>query len=276
MKRFVSLLILILISKILFAQTNTIAEHAYIKVINDGPSTAPDFTVVTVNNLKTGNVKEICTDVTSLYWSLQQENNEKDYKKLKEYLLSKSSKRIFDLKDADALVRLNFDSYNLKNENAIRSIIINKHLTDSLKKFVKFRELLNKYLDDYRDKRQDILDEIADSITTKRPLSEEESKMIGDLRDRFYDDYYTKPIYNQYRKVSEQGENLMKIWNLKIKKHKTKILKTEVESSRMYYKFFQQYYKIYGINFCHIAFKYGIITYLGDENPVVGFGEVII
>jgi hypothetical protein len=275
MKRWIILLVLVFLGKMLIDQSNVLAEQAYVHVINHGLSTAPEFIVITANNSKTGQAREICLEVTSFYWGLMKETPGKDDKELKQYMFSKSGERVFNFENADALQQINFDNYHLKNENVIKLIIIDNHLADSLKKLVRFREILGKERNDYYRKRQDILKQMADSIKTKRSLSVEENKMISDLPDRYYDDYYSKPIYNKYRNVSEQGENFMKTWNLKILKYKIKILKVEAESKRMNYKFFQQYYDIYGISFCHVAFKFGIITYLGDELAVVGFGTVI-
>lgn len=259
----------------LHAQNSNTSEKAFINVVKEGPSTGPDFIVVKINNLNTGTSKEVCTDVTSLFFALQVETKEDDNNKITQYLLSKSATRTFDLRNPEALDRLDFNLYTLHDEKKIESLITNQNLRDSLRKLTKFGEVLSSKMDDHYDKRQDILKEISDSIKKVRPLTDEEAKMIGDLRDRYYDDYYTKPIYDRYRTVSANGEFLMKIWSEKIKRYKDEISKYEAESKRMYDKFFQQYYKMFGISFCHVAFKYGIITYFGDENPKVGFSRVL-
>jgi hypothetical protein len=275
MNKLMGLILLIIMSESPRAQNSIMAEKAFRSVINEGLSTAPKIIVVQINNLNTGVSKEICKDMSSFFWAIQRENNELDFNKLNIYLLSKSSDRTFDLKNNYALDRINFNDYLLSNSKEIESIIENGHLVDSLKKLENFNLIVGKQLDDYRDKREDLLDEISDSIKKVRPLTSEEHKMINDLGDRYYDNYYTKPIYDKNRKVSEQGKKLMRIWTSKIKNYSTKISEVEAESKRMYNKFFQQYYKIYGLGFCHVAFTYGIITCFGDENPVVGFSEVV-
>src|ERR1700733_10843828 len=185
-------LILMISAQQLFAQSEKTIERAYIKVINDGMSTAPEFVGINVKNLNKGVTKEICTEATSLLWSLQQELSESAFKTVDKYLLSKSSERYFEFKDTTALKRLYFDEYNLKNGDEINSIIIQGHLVDSLRRLSTYRSILNQAADAFYEKRRDILDKIGDSIKTKRPLTDEEIKMLGDLRDSYYDDYYTK------------------------------------------------------------------------------------
>lgn len=256
----------------LYGQNSNIAEKAYIDVVKEGPSTGPLFIVVNINNLNTGVSNEVCTDISTLFWALSQENNTSDREK---YLLSKSSDRNFDFKDQNALNRLNFSNYKLNKEKKIKILIEKKHLRDSLNKLVNFYEIERQAFYKYADQRQNLLKEVRDSISTVRSLTSEEDKMISNLKDRYYDDYYSKSEFNKYRTISPHGQSLMKIWKQKIEKYKKEFSKFEIESERMYNKFFQKYYKMFGISFCHIAFKYGIITYLGDENRVVGFSKVI-
>ncbi|WP_345955471.1 hypothetical protein [Mucilaginibacter sp. PAMB04168] len=60
-----------------------------------------------------------------------------------------------------------------------------------------------------------------------------------------------------------------------IKQRKTTYDKLSKELNRMNTKFFKQYYRKYGLSFCHVAFKYGIVSYYGDEDPEIDFEKLV-
>ncbi len=275
MKQIICSILCLIVTQALLAQDTSMVERTYNNVVKTGLSTAPDFVVIVVKNLNTGQSKEICADAISLYWSLEQEHIDEFEKNSSLYLLSKSKDRIFNFKSPEALERLDFDKYTLSKKDEIELLIKKDHLRDSLKKINKLEEFqLNEFYK-YSDKRADILDDISDSIKMKRPLTEEEEKMIKDLSDQYYDEYYTNPIYNQYRKVSPQGQQLMLLWNSKIKKYRDKYQLIGKELNRLNNKFFKNYYNRFGISFCHVAFKNGIVTYIADESGIVSYASVV-
>jgi len=95
----------------LFGYGQNLAEKAFVFVINSGLSTAPDFLVVKIKNLNTGEIKEKCIDNSTLYWSLMQERNATDYSEITELLLSNSSDRYFEIENKEVLERIQFDHH---------------------------------------------------------------------------------------------------------------------------------------------------------------------
>lgn len=273
MKLLIIILLLINISKDSFAQS--IEEKAYKEAISTGMSTAPSLVVFTVKNFNTGQSKEICTEVPSLYWAVQQEMAKGSKEDIMKVLLSHTSDRKYEFKTKEALDGVHFSSYHLNHATEIAKIIERNHLTDSLSKTIEFRKQLSDKFYEYKDKRDSLLGFLSDSITTKRPLSAEETKILKDLDDQYYDIYYNKPNNYGFDHLSEQGKGLIKIWNAKVKVDKQSYEKLTNEMTRATNKFFFNYYKKYGISFCHIAFKYGILSNYGDENPVIHLSGIV-
>ncbi|HEX3385527.1 MAG TPA: hypothetical protein VHS53_10080, partial [Mucilaginibacter sp.] len=112
----------------LFAQDTSIIEKTFLQVAKESFSTAPNFIVITVKNLNTGQSKEICTDMSSLEWSLMQEGTEGFIKDEKNYLPTKYRNRIFDFRNIEALKRLEFDTYTLSSSERIEFLIKKEHL----------------------------------------------------------------------------------------------------------------------------------------------------
>jgi hypothetical protein len=231
--------------------------------------------VIYVKNLNDGHVKEICTDVASLYQSFIVEHNIAGINDFDKYLVLRSKKMEFDFRDTVALKTLNFNTYSLHNSKEIGRLIAKNHLRDSLKKINKLEEFLSTEFYQYEDARDSILKIISDSITKLRPLTAEESKMIGDLHEIYFDKYYTDPIYDKNRTVSSNGRRFMVIWNDKIKKYGIKYFGLSKEIERLTNKFFTNYYKHYGLSFCHMAFKNGITTFIADESGIVSYGGIV-
>ena len=96
------------------------------------------------------------------------------------------------------------------------------------------------------------------------------SIIIVALSSNYYDYHY-----NEYARVSEQGKQLMKIWNDKISPFKRDYKKHTDELERLEQKFFRNHYAKYGISFCHLAFKYGVVFYSNCENGMLEFKQVI-
>ncbi|WP_345211007.1 hypothetical protein [Mucilaginibacter gynuensis] len=272
MLRSIALLTLLLIPFLCFSQS--LEERAYREVIEDGPSTAPGILVINVKDSKTGQTKEICTDVTSLYWSLQNEFPHLTDADLKKELLNHAEGRMFTFKKTEALVRLNFYKYQLKDEIAISKTIKQRHLIDSLSYMIELKDSLSKRFYAYSEQRDSILKEISDSIKVSRPLTEEETKMINNLRDQYYDEYYNNTKFDSYRKISSLGIHLMNTWNHNIKPYKTDYDNASQEVARLNLKFFKRYINKYGLSFCHVAFKNGIMSYFGDDNPGIYFSMI--
>jgi len=264
------LIILIFTSQITLGQN--LVEKTFKHSVTEGFSTAPDFVVITVKNSNNGIIKEICTDVTSLYWSLQEEYNQTDYSIVTDSLLKHSTDRFFALKNKKALERLYFDKYNNKSIDKIDKLIKSKKLVDSLEKLAEYRSKLSDKFYIYQDTRADKIDFIRDSISNIRELSIEEKEMLNKLDDQYYDYHYNEYYWN---KLSDKGKELIKIWNVTIKNEKDKYSKIERELERQNKKFFQKYYKKYGINFCHALFLNGVTCYQDCENGEVNFGKVI-
>jgi len=262
--------ILIFTSQLILGQS--LIENTFKHSVTEGFSTAPDFVVITVENSNNGKIKEICTDVTSLYWSLQKEYNQTDYSIISDSLLNHSKDRFFVLKNENALERLYFKKYNNKSIDKIDELIKSNKLVDSLEQIAKYRLKLSDKFYIYQDEREDKIDFIRDSISKIRELSIEEKEMLNELDDQYYDYHYNEYYWD---KLSDKGKELIKIWNVKIKKEKDKYSKIEKELERQKKKFFRKYYEKYGINFCHALFLNGVTCYQDCENGEINFGEVI-
>lgn len=269
MKRIISI-ILIFTSQIILGQN--IIDKTFKHSITEGFSTAPDFVVITVKNSNNGKIKEICTDVISLYWSLQKEYDQTDYSIISDSLLNHTTDRFFVLKNKKALERLYFKKYNNKSVDKIDELIKSKKLVDSLEQITKLRLKLSDRFYIYQDIRVDKINFIQDSISNIRELNVEEKEMLNKLDDQYYDYHYNEYYWN---KLSDNGKELIKVWNVKIKKDKDKYSKIERELEIQEKKFFRKYYDKYGINFCHALFLNGVTCYQDCENGEINFGEVI-
>jgi hypothetical protein len=204
MHRLTALIYILIIPFLSHAQS--FEEKAYREVIKSGPSTAPEILVINIKDLNTGIVKEVCTDITSLYWSLLKEFGTVNDTDIKKELLAHSVDRTFSFKNKESLERLRFHTYKLKNVSVIVQTIERNHLRDSLANINKLREDLLKRYYEYVGKRERLQKEIVDSISLKRPLTEEENRMIKNLRDQYYDEYYNSADYDSYRQVSSLDE----------------------------------------------------------------------
>ena len=266
---------MILLFNVTYSFGQSLEEKAYREVIKSGPSTAPDLLVVMIKNENTGKIKEICTDMSSLFYAMMTEAKFAGDDAINNELLKHAADRTFSFKNKDALERLNFDSYKLANEATIDKAIKQNHLRDSLFNLEMLRDTLLVRFYDYSDVRDSLLERMAESIKLTRPLTSEETKMIKDLEDQFYDTYYNDSQYDQYRVISAGGKDLLRTWNNIIKPYKLVYDGLSKEIDRINYKFFVSYRKKYGLSFCHMAFKHGIVSYIGDENPEIGLSLVV-
>ena len=260
---------LVSIISVAFGQDKS--ENAFIKAITEGYSTAPDFVVLTIRNLNNNETKELMTSVPSVYYAFEKELKTKKSSKIREFLLNSSSTRIFELSDKEALERLNFKDYQLKSAEKIEKIIVKNHIIDSLYKFQLYRGIgipLNYH--NYSKQRNKIAEEIRDSIEITRNLTEEENKILRDLKDMYYEWHYT-----EYAIPSKNGQELMKIWNSKIKLDKEEYQKYKDEEQRLEKKFIRDYYEKFGISFLHIMFKYGAIFYTNCINGMLEFNQIV-
>lgn len=245
-------------------------EKTYLNVIKE-VSTAPNFVVITVMNKQNGKIKEICTDMLSLYWSLQQEY-QSDFTLIYDTLIIKSKDRLIEIGNNEALERLNFVNYNSKQLDNIISLIKEKSLIDSLEQFDKYRlDLHDKYYP-YRELRDNKIEFIRDSIGATRMLTAEEIEILKRLNDPYYDYHYNDWYWDR---LTANGKDLIKVWNAIIKTDKEKIETFEKERDRQEKKFFFDYYNDYGIVFCHALFRYGVTCYQDCENGQIKFGEII-
>ena len=268
MRNFIFAVFLILIIPIAFGQDKS--ENAFIKAINEGYTTGPDFVVLTIRNLNNKKTKELITDVMSVYYAFGKELETKESSKIKEYLLNNSKTRTFELSNKEALERLNFKNYRLKSANKIEKIIVQNSIVDSLYKIQIYEDTILEQFYKYSDQRKNIAKEIKDSIEIKRKLLTEEKEMLKNLEKQYYDWHY-----NEYATISEEGRELMKIWNSKIKSAKEEYQKYETEIKRLENKFFRDYYGKFSESFLHIAFKYGVIFGRNCENGMTEFIQIV-
>jgi hypothetical protein len=260
----------------LFAQDSTLVQKTYLKVIKTGISTAPDFIVVKIKDLNTGESKEICTTANFFFGALSKEQIPGFNKSYMEYLLSKSADRTFELKKSDALKNIGFFNYHLQNETHIDSLIKNNHLRDSLKNLSKVEIMVYKEFNLYEQKRDTLLQEFSRRMKKNKPLSTEENQIIDHLSESVsYEDTYDNSKMYDYKKLSREGLQFMALWLNTIRNDKQKYRDLEEERGRLYKKLFQMYFDKYGLSFCHVAFNNGIITYIGDEVAVIGYSSVV-
>jgi len=288
MKSVIAILLVCLTHQITLAQS--LAEKAYQQIVKAGPSTGPGLVVVTIINAHTNQSQEMCLTVNELFDCLKIELKEDDYKKIKKDLLTNYPDRIIKLQDTASLNFLNFDRHNSKkalrpkhkitDETTINKIVITNHLVDSLSKIDTLRQRKSKLFDKYWELRSQLLKQISDSIALIRPLMSKEKQVLRDLKDPFYD--FDESLCGTLRGDSKEDENIRKqtirIWDSKLslyKNYKEKYSGLNNELSRCEKKFFRNYYNRYGLAFCKVVFKYGVMCYFGDENPQVEFGEVI-
>ncbi len=288
MKSVIAILLISLSYQITVAQS--VAEKAYQEVVKQGPSTGPGLVVVTIVNAHTNQSREMCLTVNELFDCLKIELKEDDYNKIKKDLLTNHPDRIIKLQDTASLSFLNFDDQSSKkslkqkhkitDERIIDKIIIKNHLVDSLSKIDSLRERKSKLFDQYWELRSQLLKQVSDSIALIRPLKPKEIQVLRDLKDPFYD--IDESLCGKLRDDSKEDENIrkqtIKIWDSKLslyKNDKEKCASISNELSRCEKKFFRNYCNKYGITFCKVAFKYGVMCYIGDENPRVEFEGVI-
>jgi hypothetical protein len=259
---------LISIISLVFGQDKS--ENAFIMAISEVHNTGTDFIVLTILNLNNRETKELITDVMSVYYAFGKELETNESTKIKEYLLNNSQTRIFEMNNTEALDILNFKNYQLKSPEKIEKIFVEYSIVDSLLKIQLHRDILLKKYYIYSDQRKKIAKEIKDSIEIKREFTSEEKIILGKLNDQYYDWYY-----NEYASISENGRELMKIWNSKIQSVKEEYQKSENEIARLEKKFFRSYYEKFGMSFLHIAFKYGVIFGINCENGIIEFIQII-
>jgi hypothetical protein len=266
------LILLLFSSKVLFSQN--LEERTYLEVVKSGMGTAPSLVVIKIKDLNTDVVKEVCTDVPSLFWSAIRESKGLNDKEIDNILVSHSVDRTFEFAKPDVLDRMNFNTYKLTNEDEIIKIITEKHLIDSLSSLDQLRKTASDKYYEYADNRDDILDTLTDVIEAKRPLLSDEKKVVKILQDHFSEYYYDKS-YKGLNGISKQAQALLKAWEEKVLPYKTAYIKAEKELNRITNKFVDTNIKKYGLSFCHVAFRYGAIFYYGDINPKIGFGKIV-
>ena len=254
---------------IFFAFGQNLAEKTFIHVINSGLSTAPDFLVVQIKNLNTGEVKEICTDNSSLYWALMQDRKSSDFEAITKELLNNSFERYFEISDKEALERIQFDFVSPNSLEKLDSIFKADHLADSLAKIELYRTYLGDNYYKYYEARETAIAEIEDSISAIRELTAEESEILDDLPDQYYDYHYNEW---KWKELSVKGQAFMKIWNSKIAVEKSKYKKIENEHNRLEKKFFRDYFNKYGLDYCHVLFLNGITCFQSCENGQINYG----
>lgn len=270
MRRILTLLIMSFFITVSYGQD--IVEKTYKHVISEGFSTGPDFVVVTIENKENQKSKEVCVDVASLYWSLQQEYNQDDFNSIGDSLLAHSENRTFKFENSEALERLFFKQYNNKEVELIKTIIEKESLIDSLKKLNHYRQIHFDEYYPYVEIRNKKIEQIRDSIKSERKLTIEESEILDRLDEPYYDYHYNEWYWN---KLSNQGQVLVLLWNKAIKNDKIRYDSIEKEKDRMEKKFFFNYYDEYGTQYCHALFYFGVTCYQDCENGQIKFGEII-
>ncbi len=182
-----------------------LSEATYLKVVELVNTTDDShFVVVSVKNLNTGQTKEICTEISSLCNAIIKETKDTAIDNIKQYLVSHSSKRTFEIKNNEALKLLKFDTCSLKSEDSLASIITQGHIIDSLMKISEYRRNVILYFFDLENKNEEIVGQIKDSIMAHRPLDQKELRLIEDLNNN--SDY-------DFADISENGKELISYCN---------------------------------------------------------------
>jgi len=262
---------IILIFPLLICQCNSKLDKsdlAFKKVLEKGYSTAPGFIVVSIKDSQTGNIKEICTDLVTLYWSFEKEKK-MAWNSINK-ILNSNQNRSFVFTNKEVLTRLGFYDYKIGDLDKIKSDILKNHIVDSLQKFDSLRKQIYDYYFKYRDSRLSLIEQIKDSILNFRKLDNEEQDILDHLDDRYYDDYYTDDV-----KLSKTGKKLIKFWNYKSGKIRNDYDLLDKERQRQEFKFFSSYIDKFGLNYCHVLFTFGITCYKDCENGRITFGEII-
>lgn len=247
------------------------SKEAYIEVVNIGVSTGPAYVVLTIHNLINNIKKEIFIDVTTLYEAFKIELVEEDYDKIMVYLLSYSDTRFIQMKNSKALKLLGFDEYNNKDYNKIDRIVVKKEIIKNLYSLHEKWEKKITNLKKYNERKIELLNTLRDSITKIRKLTTEEQKILA----AFEYEQYLYPIHKTL-KNSNLGQEIINLWNQKLVKEEADFNMTQEEFDRLEAKYFRQYYKKYGKNFCHVLFKYGAIFYHNCLNGMLEFGHIVI
>ncbi|NVJ48197.1 MAG: hypothetical protein HWE07_13760 [Cytophagia bacterium] len=245
-----------------------LSEASFRHAVENGLSTAPSIVVFEASNGTT--IKEICTDIGSLYYALEIESNTKSYNDIHELLINNSHNRQFHFTHKDALNAIGFENYTLEETEKIESDLIKYHLADSLEQLDKYRmELMDEFYK-YSDQRDSLIVIINDSIAKERSLAQLEIDMLKNLHSEYYDYHY-----NELVELSNDQKQLIEVWNRAIQPFKVQYEALNKELERREQKFFRSHLEKYGFNFCHVAFKFGILFYQGDENPILEFDTVI-
>lgn len=267
-----------------FLAGQNLAKKAYSSVVNTGPSTGPEFIVLSIVNLNTNEPKEMILSINKLFDCLALELNNNDYKNIKKYLLTKSSNRTIDLRNLEALKIINFYGYKSKEsftlEKKIDEVIEQNHLIDSLSEIDSVEGRKSALFDEYYMLRRRITKQIADSISAIRPINKKEKQVLNSLHDIYcgHDENGYGVLRDDTKEDRISRERIIRIWDSKISLYQTykkNYIDVENELMRLEKKFFRAYYNKYGITFCKALFRYGAICYFGDENPIVEFGGVV-
>lgn len=244
------------------------AQKAYEYVVSIGISTGASFIALTVKDLNTGTVKEIYTVVNPFYRNVDFQDGE-SFEKTQNELLSKSSDRYFEIKDSVLLKNLNFYAYTYKNKDKITKIIETESIIDSLADLSNYRKFVKESYYRYMDEREKTASYMKKDETD---LKGYKLRMIYDLASDDNSDYR---FNDEYKELTSSEKRLLKKWNKLIKPHKDKYDSYQKELKRREWKFFGQYYKKYGLEFCHAAFNYGAIFYQNCENGIIQFDQII-
>lgn len=186
-----------------------LSEATYLKVVELVNTTDDShFVVVSVKNLNTGQTKEICTEISSLCNAIIKETNVTAIDSIKQYLVSHSAKRTFEIKNNEALKLLKFDTYSLKSEDTLTEIIKQGHIVDTLMKIREYRRNAILYFFDLENKNEEVVGQIKDSIMAYRPLEQKELRLIEDLNSNSHYDFAD---------ISENGKELISRCNNRMK-----------------------------------------------------------
>ena len=210
-----------------FLAGQNLAKKAYSSVVNTGPSTGPEFIVLSIVKLNTNEPKEMILSINKLFDCLALELNNNDYKNIKKYLLTKSSNRTIDLRNLEALKIINFYGYKSKEsftlEKKIDEVIEQNHLIDSLSEIDSVEGRKSALFDEYYMLRRRITKQIADSISAIRPINKKEKQVLNSLHDIYCD--HDENGYGVLRDDTKEDrisrERIIRIWDSKISLYQT-------------------------------------------------------
>jgi len=252
-KQFIFLIILIQIGL-----CQDLIEQTYKQVAIEGSTSAPSFIVLKIENKNTGEIKEICTNKQSMYFSV-------------DTLLKHSKDRFLKIRDTSILNGISFNQYDSKKVERVKNIVSSQNLIDSLMQYDKIRTRYYNEGNSFREIRSKKYYVFRDSVLNNTSLSIEGKSILNDLSNPYFDLYYD--VYS-YDTLTNDCIKLIDLWKNAIDKDRVSIKSLQIELEKKEDKFFKYYFEKYGITYCHVLFLNGITTYFNCESFDIEIGNI--